>query len=149
GFRKLALQPAHFYLEHDREVFSAAHHLAGRGEPIDVLTITEELRRMGALDRIGGPAYLAGLVEQAAILVNLPAYERLVFEEARRRDYLALAKRLEYGATNGTSAAELAAMVEQVAACHRRSTITTDAGPHIAQQGDAYVLGWTHGDRAV
>jgi hypothetical protein len=120
GFRKLSLRAEHFYVEHNRDVFTAAQRLDGRGDPIDLLTITEELRRMGALDRIGGQGYVALLVEQASILVHLPSYEKIVVEEATRRAYLALGERLRYGATNGTGADELAAMADAVLAAHRR-----------------------------
>jgi AAA domain/DnaB-like helicase N terminal domain len=122
GFRKLSLRAGDFYVEHNRDVFTAAQRLDGRGDPIDLLTITEELRRMGALDRLGGQGYVALLVEQASILVNLPSYEKIVVEEATRRAYLALGERLRYGAANGTSTADLATMTESALAEHQRAT---------------------------
>jgi hypothetical protein len=122
GYRKLTrLRHAEqFLLEAHREIFTAMGHLVARGSAIDILTVTEELRHSARLEAVGGSASLALLTEQATILVNLPDYEGIVVDEAIRRDFLALGKRLEHGATNGTGAAELAAMAEAVLGEHPR-----------------------------
>jgi hypothetical protein len=123
GYRKLTRlhRTDQFLLEAHREIFAAMSRLASRGSAIDILTVTEELRHAGRLEAIGGTASLALLTEQAAILVNLCDYEKLVVDEATRRDYLALGERLRAGATNGTGVAELAAMVDAVLTEHRRN----------------------------
>jgi replicative DNA helicase len=102
GYRKLTrLRHAEqFLLEAHREIFTAMGHLVARGSAIDILTVTEELRHSARLEAVGGSASLALLTEQATILVNLPDYEGIVVDEAIRRDFLALGKRLEHGATN-------------------------------------------------
>jgi replicative DNA helicase len=125
GYRRLSAlsRPEQFFIEANREIFAAIKRLDAHGDAIDLLTVTEDLRRTGRLEAAGGPANLALLVEQASILVNLPSYEKIVTEEATKRAYLALGERLRHGATNGTGADELAAMAEAVLTEHRRSHV--------------------------
>src|SRR5262249_17843147 len=56
-----------------------------RNEPVDLLTISEELRRRHELDEVGGPATLGALVEEAATAAHLPPYGGIVPREARWR----------------------------------------------------------------
>ena len=122
GYRRLTAlaRPDQFLFEAHRHIFTAVAQLADRGDAIDLLTVTEELRRIGQLEATGGPANLALLVEHAAILVNVPAYEKIVVEEAMKRAYLQLAMRLREAATNGSRPAELLEMVDDVITEHRR-----------------------------
>lgn len=114
-----ALQAADFYTEAHRVVYHSMLRLHGRGEPVDVLMLQEDLRRAGELELAGGPATLALLLEQAQISVNLQNYVALVSEASRRREYMALGERLRAGAMNGASAADLSAWTAELQAAHR------------------------------
>ncbi|HKD00669.1 MAG TPA: DnaB-like helicase N-terminal domain-containing protein, partial [Methylomirabilota bacterium] len=61
------LKPSDFYTEAHRMIYQGMLTLFDRGEPVDVLTLTEELRRSEQLQAVGGPAALALLVEQGSI----------------------------------------------------------------------------------
>lgn len=112
AFRKIGwLTPAALSLDAHRVIFSAMRCLFDRTAPVDLITVGEELRRVGQLEFVGGPAALALLVEQASIATNLPAYAVIVADCAQRREYLALGFRLT--SANGAPAAELAAMVRE------------------------------------
>src|ERR671936_3066579 len=65
------LRATDFYTEAHRAIFEATLRLFDRGEPVDLLTLTEELRRSDQLAFAGGPAALALLVEQASIAAHL------------------------------------------------------------------------------
>ena len=52
------LTPEDFYREADAVIFKAILNLSHRGEPADILTVTEELKRMGRLDDVGGVLYI-------------------------------------------------------------------------------------------
>ena len=52
------LTPEDFYRESDAVIFKALLNLSHRGEPADILTVTEELKRMGRLDDVGGVLYI-------------------------------------------------------------------------------------------
>lgn len=63
------LRPEMFYVSAHQSVFCAIAALYARGEGVDMLTVTEEMRRTGTLDAAGGPfrvATLAGKVASAA-----------------------------------------------------------------------------------
>src|SRR5262245_66620126 len=60
------LRPVDFYKEGHRKIFDAMIGLFERNEPVDLLTLAEELRRRSDLDDVGGVAVLAAMVEEAA-----------------------------------------------------------------------------------
>ena len=86
------LAPKHFALESHRLVFEAMLHLFERNDPIDLVTLKNEL---GAdLPRTGGPAFLGALMDGVPRLTNPEHWARLVLEKARRRAAVTLAQRL-------------------------------------------------------
>jgi replicative DNA helicase len=82
------LKPADFYKEGHRQIFRTMLNLFERSEPVDLLTVSEELRRTGELDEVGGPAVLASLVEEAATAAHLTAYAEIVRKRALLRELI-------------------------------------------------------------
>src|SRR3989442_11961513 len=76
------LRPSDFYPEAHRSIYETMLRLFDRSEPVDLITLNEELRRHGALDAVGGPAALALLVEHASIAAHLSAYAGIVRDMA-------------------------------------------------------------------
>ncbi|BDG61843.1 replicative DNA helicase [Caldinitratiruptor microaerophilus] len=79
------LSPEDFYADRHRVIFQAMQALAARGEPVDLITVSEELRRAGQLEEAGGLTYLTylqGLVPTAA---NAEAYALIVEQKAMLR----------------------------------------------------------------
>ena len=72
------LRVTDFYTEAHRAIFTTMQILFDHGEPVDLITLGEELRRQGELDFVGGPAALALLVEQASIASHLISYSNIV-----------------------------------------------------------------------
>ena len=52
-----------FFPDNHRRIYSAMRELAERSTEIDLLTLKEELDRAGAIEKIGGPAYLSALLD--------------------------------------------------------------------------------------
>lgn len=77
-----------FYTEAHRAIFDTMLRLFDRGEPVDLITLTEDLRKAGRLDSVGGPAALALLVEQASIAAHLGAYAGIVRDMAVLRELI-------------------------------------------------------------
>ncbi len=67
-----------FYAEKHRLIFAAMRELAERGEPIDLLTLSQRLTDQGLLERAGGRSYLAELVDSAPAPGNYSHYADLV-----------------------------------------------------------------------
>ncbi len=80
-----------FYKEGHRKIYEAMRSLFERSEPADLLTLAEELRRQGTLDEVGGPATLAGIVEEAATAAHLVSYAKIVREKALLRNLISVA----------------------------------------------------------
>lgn len=79
------LFPECFYLEAHRRIFNAIVYLAERGEPVDSLSISEELRSRGQLDQIGGMAYINALWESVPTAAHVEFYGKSVLELAVTR----------------------------------------------------------------
>jgi replicative DNA helicase len=88
------LRPTDFYTEAHRVVFVTMQTLFDHGEPVDLITLSEELRRQGQLDFVGGPAALALLVEQASIASHLISYSNIVRDMAVLRELIQTSSQL-------------------------------------------------------
>ena len=73
-----SVRPESFYAEKHRIIYEAMRELSERGEPIDLLSLSERLTGNGNLERIGGRAYLAELVGSAPAPGNYAHYADLV-----------------------------------------------------------------------
>src|SRR6184192_1489248 len=82
------LRPPDFYTEAHRVMYATMLRLFDRGEPVDLITLSEELRRAEQLEFVGGPAALALLVEQASIAAHLHSYAQIVRDMAVLRELI-------------------------------------------------------------
>src|ERR1700752_657343 len=55
------LKPECFYVDAHQRIFSAMQSLSNKGQPIDILTVVEELRSREELEMVGGPYYVTKL----------------------------------------------------------------------------------------
>jgi len=85
------LRSIDFYKDGHRKIFEGMLALFERNDPVDLLTLAEELRRRSQLDEIGGPAALAALVEEAATSAHLTAYAAIVRDKALLRNLIQIA----------------------------------------------------------
>ena len=76
---------AAFYREGNRRVFSAMARLFERGDSIDPITVSEELKKTGELDAAGGLDYLAMLVDAVPTAANIEYHANIVREKALLR----------------------------------------------------------------
>lgn len=74
-----------FYKPAHSEIFSAILQLYGAGEPVDAVTLAEELRRRGTLETLGGKPYLHTLVSSVPSPGSATHYARIVGEHALLR----------------------------------------------------------------
>ncbi len=82
------LRAEDFYLEKHRLIYAAIVALHERREPLDLLTLTTELSQREQLAAVGGPAYLAQLVNAVPSAINVESYGRIVEQAAVRRRLL-------------------------------------------------------------
>ncbi len=82
---------ADFYKPAHGHVFEAITSLYSAGEPVDPVTVGEELARAGLLEAIGGPGVLASLLASTPATSNAARYARIVEEHALLRRLIAVA----------------------------------------------------------
>ena len=80
-----------FYHTPHRKVYAAIQSVSERGEPVDQVTLTEELVRRGQLDDVGGAVLIAELASEMATAANAEYHAQIVLEKAQRRRLIAAA----------------------------------------------------------
>lgn len=79
------LTPEDFYRDAHREILERMIALMDRGQPIDLLTLSEELQKAGVLEEIGGSAYLASLMDGVPRTLNIEYYVQIIKEKSLLR----------------------------------------------------------------
>jgi replicative DNA helicase len=82
------LRPEDFYRPHHGTIFKVIQDLHAAAEPIDVLTVVDELLRRGQLDAVGGAAAVSQLEAMLPTAAHVGAYARLVREKATLRNLI-------------------------------------------------------------
>ena len=77
-----------FYSSKHKKIYAAVAGLFERGNPVDLITLTEELRRRGELDEIGGAYYLTELTTQVASAANVEFHARIIAEKYLLREMI-------------------------------------------------------------
>jgi len=79
-----------FYKDAHRKIFSSALVLYDRNEPVDVLTVSNELEKRRELDAIGGQYYLTELVDRIPSAANVEYYAKIVLDKALLRKLITI-----------------------------------------------------------
>lgn len=85
------LKDEDFYSGAHKEIFMVAGDLFRRNEPVDTLTVTEELRKRKSLEMVGGRAYVAFLSTAVPSSANAASYARIISEKAILRRLISVA----------------------------------------------------------
>jgi replicative DNA helicase len=105
-----------FYREAHTAIYCAALTLTTKGEPIDLLTITHQLRSDGKLEEIGGPSYLVELTTQVVTTVNADSHARIILEKHAARELIRICEETKLRAfEQETDVFELAAELDSQA----------------------------------
>jgi replicative DNA helicase len=104
-----------FYRPDHRLIFDAVGALAGNGKPCDVVTVSEQLSRVGELENAGGLAYLGTLARDTPTAANVRAYAELVRERSLLRQLIEAGSEIAGSVFNneGHTARELVDKAEQ------------------------------------
>ena len=89
----VGLKAGQFYRSAHQTVWESFGRLRGAGQALDFVTLRSDLERAGRLEDVGGPVYLASLVDGVPRATNVEAYARIVREKAQLRDLIAQANR--------------------------------------------------------
>jgi replicative DNA helicase len=79
------IKPEDFYRDSHREVFEAVMELFEKGEPVDLVTLTEQLRQRNTLEAVGGVGFLTDISSSVPTTANAAHYARIIREKALLR----------------------------------------------------------------
>jgi len=74
-----------FYRDAHRKIFYAMINLSERDEPADLITLTNELRKINQLDSVGGASYITSLIDSVPTAANIEYYAKIIKEKALLR----------------------------------------------------------------
>ena len=145
-----SIHPDSFYAEKHRMIYESMRELVSRGEPIDLLSLSEHLLGKGHLERVGGRAYIAELANSAPSPGNFQHYAELVgrkhimrslidtayeisesaYDESRdTAEVLDLAEKSIYAIGNATVAHKFIPIADKLdAAWERMESMSKDGG---------------------
>ncbi|MCX7985003.1 MAG: replicative DNA helicase [Bacteroidetes bacterium] len=96
------LDDTNFYKPAHQSIFKAMTALFERNEPVDLITLSEELRRRGELEKVGGDYYLAELTSKVTSAANVEYHAHIVLEKALMRQLIATSTNVINRAYNET-----------------------------------------------
>lgn len=82
------LSPDSFYKPQNQAIFSAIRDLFSKSQPVDIITVCEQLRRNDKLDFVGGPYYISQLTMRVGSTANVEHYARIVAEKYLARELI-------------------------------------------------------------
>jgi replicative DNA helicase len=88
------LDPGDFYKLTHKKIFNAMTDLFDKNEPIDLITLTDQLKRKDELDAIGGLSYLSSLVDMTPTSANIRYHSKIVREKALLRGLIQSAQEI-------------------------------------------------------
>ena len=97
------LRTESFYQTEHQKVFTAIETLFNSAQPVDILTVTNQLRKNGELDEIGGAVFVAGLTERVASAANIETHARIIAQKYIQRELIKISAKIMTDAYDETS----------------------------------------------
>jgi len=108
------LKPEFFYSDRNASIFKAALSLYEKRRPIDLVTLTEALRKKGGLRQAGGAAYLTELTNKVPTAANIEEYAQIVKECWIKRRLISVSSHIsKFSFDEGKESAEILDKAEQ------------------------------------
>ena len=85
------LKPECFYKETHEKIYRAIVNLAANDEPVDMLTVVEQMRKEGTLDEVGGPAFIGSLTTNLASSAHLEYHAKIIAQKFLARELIRVA----------------------------------------------------------
>ncbi len=89
------LKPESFYKDAHQKIFSAIRDVSIREIPVDIFTVTEELRATGQLESVGGPVYLTQLTTKVVSAAHVEYHARIVAQKYIQRELIRVSTEIQ------------------------------------------------------
>lgn len=83
-----------FYKEAHQKIYSAIIRLYGSNQPVDILTVSDELRNTGDLDLVGGAFYITSLTNRVASAANIEFHARIILQKYIQRELIRISSEI-------------------------------------------------------
>ncbi|MCM1310114.1 MAG: replicative DNA helicase [Bacteroides sp.] len=82
------LKPESFYEPVNQKIYQAIQTLGVQQQPVDMLTVTEQLRNDNTIEEVGGPAFIAELTSRVASAANIEYHARIIAQQYLARELI-------------------------------------------------------------
>src|SRR5688572_29821319 len=82
------LKPECFYVEAHQRIYKSMQSLQQKNQPLDILTVVEELKSREELDLVGGPYYVTRLTNAVVSSANIEAHSRIILQKFIQRELI-------------------------------------------------------------
>lgn len=89
------LSPQSFYEPENQKIYEAIQQLGASQRPIDMLTVTEQLRLNNQLEEVGGPVFISELTSRVASAANVEYHARIIAQKYLARELISFATTIE------------------------------------------------------
>src|SRR5574344_2096382 len=96
------LHPETFYDPRNQKVYQAVQTLSMGQKPVDLMTVTEEMKHEGTLEEVGGPAYLLDISHEVASSANIEYHSHILVQKYLARQLIGYASKIQTGAFDDT-----------------------------------------------
>jgi len=101
------LKPEVFYVDAHGKIFDAIVKIYGRGDMVDILTVTHELKKSGLLDSVGGPLYISQLINKVSSHAHIHYHTMIILQEFIARETIRLNQQAMQSAYDGEDVLDL------------------------------------------
>ncbi|MBI2972464.1 MAG: replicative DNA helicase [Armatimonadetes bacterium] len=101
------LRAEDFYRDAHRRIYETMSELFERGEPVDLITVTDRLRDKGQLDDVGGASYITSLLNTVPTSANVEYYARIVLQKSMLRQMIAAGTQIAHMGFEGEQDVEM------------------------------------------
>ncbi len=88
------ISPGSFYIDAHKHIYEAMIALFNASHPIDLLTVTEELKKLDKLSDVGGPGYLVKLTNKVASAANIEYHSRIIAQKYIQRELIRVSTKI-------------------------------------------------------
>ncbi len=97
------LKPEVFYKDGHQKIFGAIHNLFQKSSPIDILTVTAQLRQSGELEIVGGAFYITELTNRVVSAANIEYHARIISQKYIQRELIRISSEIITNAYEDTT----------------------------------------------
>src|SRR6195952_384071 len=97
------LKPDVFYKDNHQKIFQAIRTLFEKTSPVNILTVTSQLRATGELEMIGGAYYITELTNRVASAANIEYHSRIIIQKFIQRELIRISTEVIQSAYEDTT----------------------------------------------